>query len=164
MTALAIRKTAWAALSDRDKTILRFMGDKLALGVPAQFLDGAANEWYVFDDHRFRAKPVAYFGCVAANLGDIPGGYSIPMIDLLDEDGVPTGEQVLDRATLVDDIKSFCENPARTHPLVLPKDVVFPDDDPNPWQTLLDAQGTPAAMKMASGVPASWSPVEVEGP
>ena len=162
MTALAIRENAWTALSDRNKTIFRFLGQKLALGKPARFLDGSNNEWYVFDDHRFKPKPVAYFGCVAANLSSIPAGYSIPMIDLLDGDGNPTGEQVMDRAKLVDDIKTFCENPARTHPLVLPKDVVFPDQDPNPWQTLLDAQGTPAAMKMGSSVPDSWKPVEVQ--
>lgn len=161
MATLGIRRSAWEPLSDRDKAILRFMGDKLSLGVPARYLDGSANEWYVFDDTRFKAKPMAYFGCVTANLGEIPGGYTLPMKDLLDENGDPTGEQVLDRPALVDDIKNFCENPARTHPLVLPQDIVFAQDDPNPWQTLLDAQGTPAAMKMGNGVPASWTPVEV---
>ena len=146
MTALAIRRNAWESLSDRDRHIFRFMGEKLQLGVPARFLDPSSNEWFVFDDHRFEPKPMCYFGCVAANLGEIPGGYVIPET----------------RQELVDDIKAFCENPARTNPLVLPSDIVFPEDDPNPWQTLLDAQGTPASMRMASGVPISWTPVEVE--
>ena len=151
MATLGIRRNAWESLSGRDQTIFRFMGEKLALGVPARFLDASANEWFVFDDTRFKAKHMCYFGCVAANLGEIPGGYTLPM------DGGS-----LDRAQLVQDIKTFCENPARTNPLVLPKDIEFVFDDPNPWQTLLDAQGTPNSIRMASGVPPSWTPVVVE--
>ena len=144
MTALAIRRNAWESLSDRDKHILRFMGEKLQLGVPARFIDPSLDEWFVFDDQRFEPKPMCYFGCVAANLSEIPAAYVIPET----------------RQELVDDIKTFCENPARGNPVVLPGAIVFREDDPNPWQTLLDAQGTPASMRMASGVPISWTVVE----
>ena len=158
MAALGIRKTAWQGLSDRDKSIVRFMGDVLALGQPAEYETGGGVRWFVFDDHRFKARHVAYFGCVLANLGDIPGGYALPMVDVLDEDGQKIGER-LDKPTLRSQIKNFCENPARINPLVLPKDVVFAEDDPNPWQTLLDAQGTPSAVRMGSSVPDSWTAV-----
>lgn len=144
MATLGIRRTAWEALSDRDKDIFRFMGEKLALGNPARFLDGSSDEWFVFDDTRFEAKPMAYFGCVAANLGEIPGGYTLPMT-----------EGHLDRTQLVQDIKDFCENPVRGNLLVWP--VTISASDPNPWQTILDAQGTPSSIRMASGVPAGWT-------
>ena len=167
MTALAIKKLSWNGLSDRNKRIMRFtpVGDVLELGVPARFLDGGGVvEWFVFDDHRFKVVPMAYFGCLAANLADIPSGYVVPEIELLDEEGLGTGVFVLNRVKLRSDIKSFCEDPARTNPLVLPKDVVFPENDPNPWQTLLNAQGVSGNIKMASGVPESWKAVEVSGP
>jgi len=149
--ALGVKKIAWQGLSTRDKTILRYIGDVLQLGVPAEFETPAAVRWFIFDDHRFKAKVIAYFGCTIANLGDIPTGYTLPL----------TPEGGLDRPQLRSDIRAFCENPARTHPLVLPKDVIFPPEDPNPWQTLLDAQGTPSAVQMGSGVPASWTPVSI---
>lgn len=159
MATLGIRQTTWQALSVRDRTIFRFVGEVLALGVPAQFRDGASDIWFVFDDHRFEPRHVAYFGCLAANVNEIPAGYVVPMVDILDRNGNPTGEQEPEnRPKLIQDIKQFCENPARTNPLVLPADVVFPENDSNPWQTLLDAQGTPATMKMGSGVPANWTP------
>jgi len=151
MAALGVRKTAWNGLSVRNKTILRYIGSVLQLGTPSEFIAPGGAHWFIFDDHRFKAVVLAYFGCTVANLGDIPGGYTLPT--------TPGGG--LDRPQLRSDIRAFCENPARTHPLVLPQDVVYPENDPNPWQTLLDAQGTPATVKMASGVPANWTPVVV---
>ena len=142
MATLGIRQTTWQALSDRDKEVFRYVGDVLKLGEPAKYRDGSNNVWFVFDDHRFTPKHIAYLGCLAANVGDFPAAYEIPE----------------DKSQLRQDIKTFCDN----HGVVLPKDVNFPDDDRNPWQTLLDAQGTPASMQMASGVPTSWTPVVVE--
>ena len=153
MAVLGIRKNAWQALSDRDKTILRFMGDVLALGVPAQYETPQGVEWFVFSDFRFQPVAMAYFGCVAANLGDIPAGYELP----LDDDGN------LDKRELRDQIKAWCEDPARTNPLVLPRDVEFSEGG-NRWQELLDAQGCPSAMQMADSVPSGWEPVGEEVP
>jgi hypothetical protein len=142
MASLAIRVSAWNALSERDKTIFRHAGELLRLGVPARYVNPSAVEWFVFDDHRFTAKHIAYFGCLVANISSFPPAYEIPE----------------DKAQLTQDIITFCNN----HGVVLPKDVVFPPDDPNPWQTLLDAQGTPSAVQMALGVPDTWTPVTVE--
>lgn len=149
MTALGIRKTAWAGLSARDKTILRAVGVLLDLGQPAEYETPAAVRWYVFDDHRFRAVPIAYFGCVVANLADIPTGYTPPV----DADGN------LDRSLMRSQIKTWCEDPARTNPFVHPDDITFTEGG-NVWQEILDAQGTPAQIQMASAVPDSWTSVE----
>ena len=143
MATLGIRKNAWQGLSARNKTIVRFMGDVLQLGVPAEFESGGGTVWFVFDDHRFRPKAVAYFGVLVANLGSVPAGYQLPL------DGVGN----VDKPRLRRDAKTFLD-PLLVWP------VTFPDDDPNPWQTILDAQGAPAAVRMGSGVPAGWTPVQ----
>lgn len=156
MTALGVRKTTYNGLSVRNKEIVKYLGDFLQLGEPAEF-NASGTLWYVFDDHRFKPVHIAYFGCLLANLGDIPGGYTIPTIDILDDQGAVIGTKS-DRPQMRADIKNFCEDGARTNPLVLPKDITFTEDG-NPWQEILDAQGAPAAVQMASGVPASWVPV-----
>ncbi len=142
MATLAVRKTAWQGLSARNKTILRAIGDILQLGTPAEFAAGGGAKWFVFDDHRFKPKVIAYFGTLVANLSSIPSGYTLPL------DG--SGE--VDKRQLRIDAKGVLD-PLLAWP------VTIPDDDPNPWQTILDAQGTPAAVQMASGVPASWTAV-----
>jgi len=103
----------------------------------------------VFDDWRYKAKVIAYLGCAVANLNDVPSGYTVPQL--------PDGSDDLQQLRL--DIRAFCESPSRTHPLVLPKDVTFTLDG-NPWQEILDANGAPSAIRMASGVPDSWTAVE----
>ncbi len=147
MAALGVRKTAWQGLSTRNRQIVRYLGELLELGDPAEYEQPGGTRWFVFDDHRFKAKFVAYFGCVLANLTEIPVGYVLPL------DG---GE--LDRPQMRADIQTFCESPARTNPLVLPEDIVFTEDG-NPWQEILDAQGTPDSVQMASAVPSTWTAV-----
>jgi len=158
---LGIRKTAWQALSERDKTILRAVGILLDLGKPAEYETPTAVRWLIFDDWRFKAVPIAYFGCIVANLADIPANYIPPTDPVFDENGVQIGE-VLNRSLMRSQIKTWCEDPTRTNPLVLPKDITFTDGG-NVWQEILDAQGTPVQVRMASGVPESWMPVEVGG-
>lgn len=136
----------------RDKTIVRALGDLLSLGAGAEYKTLGGVRWFIFSDWRFKAKAVAYFGCVIANLSDIPSGYTIPM--LTDADGNELG---LDRVLLRAQVISWCSNPSRTNPYVDPADITFTTD--NVWQEILDAQGTPAAVQMADSVPASWSAV-----
>jgi len=150
MATLAIRKTAWQGLSVRDKKILRHLGDVLRLGEPAEYESPSAVRWFIFDDWRFKARVIAYLGCALANLSDVPTGYTIPQL--------PEGGD--DLPQLRSDIRAFCESPARTNLLVLPKDITFSDGG-NAWQEILDAQGAPSAVRMASGVPNTWTPVEV---
>jgi len=205
MAVLGIRRDAFQGLSDRDKTIVKFMGDIVQLGEPARYETPTGVEWFLFADGRFRPIPIAYLGCLIANLNDIPAGYELPIgeevrvrVPVLDGNGnqvtvpveVPvydeeTGEPVVDengdpvtrivdvpqweweiqivgdglsRKRLRADIKQFCENPNRTNPLVLPRDVEFTEGG-NLWQELLDAQGAPSAIQMADSVPARWTPI-----
>ena len=144
MAALAVRKTTWQAQSVRDRQILRYLAsDILELGQPATFETSAAVVWFIFDDWRFDLVGVSWFGALVANIGDVPPGYVVP----LDGDGN------VDMATLRQDAKTFL-SARRVWP------VTILDDDANPWQTVLDAQGTPTAVQMASGVPDSWTAVE----
>ena len=78
MATLGIRKSAWNSASSIQRQVFRRLGEILRLGTPALYETGASIEWFVFDDHRFKPKVIAYFGCVAANLGDWPPGYTIP--------------------------------------------------------------------------------------
>jgi hypothetical protein len=142
MAALGIRKTTWQSTTVRNRAILRAIGAALNLGEPAEYRAPGGALWFVFDDHRFKLIEVAYFGCLIANLTDIPPGYTIP----LDDDGL------VDRDQIRADAKTFCDNQG----VVKPADVTLGD---NPWQDILDAQNTPAAVQMASGVPTSWTPV-----
>jgi hypothetical protein len=153
MATLGVRKTAWQNLSARDREMVRAIGVVLDLGVPAEWAQPDDTRWYLFCDTRFRLVDLAYFGALAAHLDDIPPGYQIPMVDILDGDGNKIGE-FIDRPQLRSDAKTFLDAY-----VVWP--VTVPDDDPNPWQTVLDAQGTPAAMQMADHPPAGWEPVEV---
>jgi hypothetical protein len=157
MSVLAIRKTAWNNLSVRDREIIRAIGSSLNLGTPAEWIQPPNTRWFLFSDTRFSLGEIAYFGCVAANLNDIPAGYQLPVIDILDDQGVKIGEYV-DRRQVRQDAKNFCENVAST-PVVWP--VTIPDGTANVWQYVLDVQGTPAAMQMGDHPPASWHPLEV---
>jgi len=142
VATLGIRKTAWQNLSVRDREIIRAIGETLNLGVPAEWATPTDERWFVFCDTRFTVRELAYFGCIVANLGDIPAGYVLPGT----------------RAEVRADAKNFCENVASV-PVVWP--VAIPEGTANVWQFVLDAQGTPAAMQMADHVPATWTPVEV---
>ena len=143
MAVLGIRKTTWNGLPVRDREIMRAIGFQLDLGVPADWIQPPNTGWYLFCDTRFTLAELAYFGCIAANLKDIPKSYELPAT----------------RAEIREDAKNFCENIAST-PVVWP--VEIPEDTVNRWQYVLDAQGTPSAMQMADHPPANWYPVEVE--
>ncbi len=179
MAALAVRKTTWNGLSNRNRTILRWLGDVLALGKPAEF-SASGTLWFVFDDWRFKAKEIAYFGCVLANLSEIPSGYKVPIVSLVPEevitiddgdggshlewpDGTPyTGPlSKVDRPQLRSDIRNFCESPSRGNLLVLPEDIAFTEGG-NVWQEILDAQNAPSAIQMADSVPDTWTAVNDE--
>ena len=156
---LGITKSAWEAGTDlqlaimcygfsRDLLIRTWEDESELIGAghtPAQYDDPGAVRWFIFDDSRFNPAVIPYFGCYCANVGEIPPGYVLPAT----------------RDELRSDLRAWCENPARGSPLVKLADIVFPEDDPNPWQTILDAQNAPFWVKMAPSVPANWTPMEV---
>lgn len=140
MAALGVRKATFTGLSVRDRTILKHLGSILQLGEPAEFVAPGGAHWFVFDDHRFKAKVIAYLGCVLANLAEIPSGYELPT----------DGDGELDKSQMRSDIRTFCESPSRGNPLVWPV-------QGGSWQEILDAQGTPAVVQMGFGVPRDWT-------
>ena len=153
MAVLGIRKNAWNNLSVRNRELVRAVGATLNLGVPAEWETPTNIRWYLFSDLRYKLVEIAYFGALTANLGDVPAGYKIPMVEWFDEDGVKVGERI-NRKQLRSDAKNFLDAY-----VVWP--VVIPEDESNRWQFVLDAQGTPSAMQMADHPPSNWSPVEV---
>lgn len=149
MAALAFSASVWSGLSQRDRTILRYLSAVLRLGNHVRYERPDTSEWFVFDDWRFKLVHVAYVGCVISNRDEIPPGYTIPLTD--------SGTEDLAQMRL--DIRAFCEDLGRTNPLVLPSALDY-TDDPNPWQTTLDAQNAPqAAILMGGGVPDGWTPI-----
>ena len=155
MAVLALKKSVWEAGTDLQRAVMRYgFADILIrsweqdseLGNPARYRDPGGDVWFIWDDQRFDPKVMCYFGCFCANITDVPSGYTLPAT----------------RAELRSDMKAWIENPARANPLVKLGDVAFGPDDANPWQTLLDAQGTPAWVKMAASVPPTWMPVGEE--
>jgi hypothetical protein len=155
MAALALRKSTWDSASDRDQTIFRTFGRYLKLGDPAKYRDSGGIVWYVFDDDRWEANQICYFACLAANAGNFPPGYSVAgkaewqiredaTFWLEGGGGVEGGADPVDRG------------------LKLPGQIKYPDPNANYWQSLLDANGAPAWLKMADSVPANWTVVEAD--
>ena len=135
---LGISVTAWQGLSARDKQIFKFCFDVLALGTPAIYVDPTSKRWATFTHWDWVPLHVAMLGVLAGSVGDIPSGYTIPMID-----------DAIDRAALKDDIVTFCEN----------HELVEPNASMETWQDVLDAQGAPrAAILMDDAIPPNWVP------
>jgi hypothetical protein len=128
---------------------MRLMVKRLALGTPARY-DDAGTEQFVFDDWRFNLDHFAIVGALANVVSGLPGSWTPPTI--LDGEGQDTG--IVDRDAVEADVI------ARVAPtIVWPADITYAEDDPNPYQTTLDANSAPAAMRGWGAVPASWNPV-----
>lgn len=153
MSTLTIRRTTWDGLANNQRQIMRLMVKRLSLGRPALYDDAGTEEW-VFDDWRFDLDHYAITGSLANVLTGLPGGWTPPTIIALDENGDPFDTGVVDRAAVEADVI------ARVTPtIVWPADITYADPDPNPYQTTLDANSAPAAMRGWGAVPASWVPV-----
>ena len=152
MPVLALNKSVWEGASQRDKDIFRAFGYYLQLGSPATYTDPSSVEWFVFADDRWEPDEICYFGSLAANAATFPAGYST--------DGKS-------RQTIAKDARYWLQGGGGVEGgaapvdrgLVLPGQISYPDPNPNYWQSLLDAQGTPAWLKMADAVPGTWTPV-----
>jgi len=152
MAVLALKKSTWDGASQRDKDIFRAFGYYLQLGNPAVYEDPSTDQWYIFSDGRFEPDEICYFGALAANAASFPAGYTTDDKSrrqiakdarywLQGGGGVEGGAAPVDRG------------------LTLPGAISYPDPNPNYWQSLLDAQGTPSWLKMADAVPGTWTPV-----
>ncbi len=153
MATLSIRRSTWDGLANNQRQIMRWMVKRLALGTPALY-DDAGTEQFVFDDWRFNLDHFAIIGSLANVLSGLPVDWEPPTIQGIDEQGQPFDTGIVDRDAVEADVI------ARVAPTVVrPADITYAEDDPNLYQTTLDANSAPAAMRGWGAVPASWVPV-----
>ncbi|MCA1572821.1 MAG: hypothetical protein LC798_21515 [Chloroflexi bacterium] len=133
MGALAIRRTTVDALSATRRQVIRWALQRLALGEPARY-SAAGVEWYVWDDGRLDLQLVAVVGALAAVIASVPADYD---------------PATRTRAQVEADVRQVVGS--RLVPPVT--------DAPDPWAATLSAQGAPAVVRAASGVPGGWEPV-----
>jgi hypothetical protein len=145
MTALGILKATYDGLPRHKQTIFQVALSLVVLGRPAHYTDGS-DEWLIFADNDFTLNDASWVGVLAANLNSIPDTYHLPVI-------IKKGEFVIDRETVRSEAHAFLA-PFRTDP----SDIAYSESG-NHWQETLDAQGAPAAIRMAASVPDSWTPV-----
>lgn len=137
---LAIRKSAWAAATSRQRELARVVLSFVRVGVPASWADGT-NEWWVSGDHRFSLQDCAYLSTFFANIASVPPSY--------DPDEHTEAENRIAA-------RNFCQN----NGLVWP--VEIPEEDPNPWQTVRAANNAPVWFQMNGFIPDIWSPTQEE--
>lgn len=135
MAVVAIQASAWQNASARDRAIFRVAAEHVAIrGTPPVYTVGG-NDWFVSEDERFRLIDIGRLGVVAAGIAQNTT-YQLPVS--------ATGDLLEDQLRI--DMVAW----------VQPR-IVWPvpdlQDDPNPWQTVLDAQGAPAAFRAAAGIP-----------
>lgn len=140
---IGIRKTAWQAANDTQRTILRWGMDKLDLGNPAEYRQPDDTRWFVFADWRITLEDVARLGTLMKGLAAFPN-YQFP----LDGDGN------VDKAATKADIVTYVQNN-----WVDPATLTIPEDE-EPSAFVLAAQGAPAAIRVGGKVPDAWTAVE----
>ena len=153
MATLTIRRATWDGLASNQRQIMRLMVKRLALGQPARY-DDAGTEHFVFDDWRFDFDHYAIIGALANVLSGLPGSWTPPTIQGVDENGDPFDTGIVDRVAVEADVIARVAST-----IVWPDDITYAEDDPNLYQTTLDANTAPAAMRGWGAVPASWTPV-----
>ena len=146
MATVGIKQTAWDGLRNNQRQIMRLAVARLALGTPARFTDGT-DEWFVFDDWRFDLDQIAILGALVVAVAGLPVGWSPPL----------NPDSTVDRDATEAAVIAYV---APT--IVWPADIVYAEGDENPWQTTLDAQGTPASIKADGRVPDGFTPVDPE--
>ena len=109
------------------------------------------DEWFVFDDWRFDLDQIAILGALVVAVSGLPVGWEPPTI--LDSEGVDTG--IVDREATEVLVIAYVQPT-----VVWPADIVYDEFDPNRWQTTLDAQGVPAAIRAGGSVPVGFTAVE----
>lgn len=145
MAIVRFRSTVWDTPAFQD--LFRYVRAALMLNVPARFRigPGAGQEWTVFSDTRFTLEQVAALGALAAfDLDDLPAGWRLP-----------DDPESADRDTAEMQIQSLID--ATWTP---PDQITYLEDDPNPYQTTLDANDAPGTAKAEPTTDPSWRPVE----
>ena len=145
MPTLGIRQDAWQGLRENQRQLMRWAFQKLELGQPALYETPAAVHWFVFDDTRLDLLMFARFGTLANEIAGLPKNWKPPTT------GTGQNKRV-DRAAVETEAISRVQAS-----IVLPADIVYLAGDPNPYQTTLDANSAPAAMRGWGAVPDTWT-------
>ena len=142
MPLIAIEETAYDAIEANEEDALRWVNADLALGVPAFYDDDDGVTWLVFD-HRMTLTQVAWWACLMDNMRRVGRLWQAPK--KADSDDV-------DREACAVEVQAMVADR-----VVLPGDIAYTEDDTNPWQVTLDAQGVSASDMQAFGVvPDVW--------
>lgn len=147
MPTLGIRQATWQGLRENQRQLMRWAFQKLDLGQPAVFETPGGVKWFIFDDWRLDLLMFARLGTLANEVADLPRGWKPPTT------GTGQNKRV-DRAAVEAEAISRVQAS-----IVLPGDITYAEDDPNPWQTTLNANGAPSSMRGAGAVPDTWVPV-----
>ena len=145
MPTLGIRQTTWQGLRQNQRDLMRWAFTKLHLGgYPAVYDTPAAVRWFIFDDTRLDLLMFARLGTLANEVASLPANWKPPTTGtgqnkVIDRDAVEAKAIELVQASIV-----------------LPADIDYAEDDPNLYQTTLDANNAPNAMRGWGAVPASW--------
>ena len=144
MPTLEIRQSTWQGLRENQRQLMRWAFRKLELGQPALYETPAAVRWFIFDDRRLDLLMFARLGALANVVSGLPPGWKPPTI------GTGQNKRV-DRAAVEAEAISRVQAS-----IVFPEDITYPEQDPNPYQTTLDANGAPSSMRGGSVVPEDW--------
>jgi len=147
VAVLGIKVDTWQGLRQNQRSVMRWAVARLALGLPAQFTDGV-DEWFVFSDWRFDVEQIAILGALADALTGLP------------ETWTPTlnPDSTVNRAATEAEVLAYV-----SPTIVWPDDIAYLEDDPNRWQTTLDAQTALASIRASGRVPDGYIPVDPEG-
>ncbi len=144
MAIIRFQSIVWDAPARQD--LFRYVRARLMLNVPARFRigPGAGQEWSVFSDTRFDLEQVAALGALAAyDLDDLPNNWNLP-----------DDPETADRDTAEAQIQALIDAT-----WVPPDQITYAKDDPNPWQTTLDANGAPGHTRAEPSTESSWRSV-----
>ena len=148
MPTLGIRQPTWQGLRENQRQIMRWAFQKLQLGNPALYDTPALVRWFIFDDRRLDLLMFARLGSLANEVAGLPNSWKPPTT------GTGQNKRV-DRAAV--EVEAISRVAAV---IVLPEDITYPESDPNPYQTTLDANSAPAALQGGGAVPTAWTSVE----
>jgi len=149
--AVGIRKSAYDGATWTQQTALRacWVNVGLSENPPVRLRAGDDEPFYVAYTEELTVRELAYMGCFAAHITEIPGGYEVP---LLDDEG-PQAWRNVDWPAMRPQIKNFCDGKG----VVLPGNPGWPDgDEANFYQAILDANSAPAWILAADRIPETW--------
>ncbi len=155
MALIRFREVVWNNPAHQE--LLKYVSAALLLGEPAQYdIDPGNQRWLVFSDTRFTLEHMAWLGALTAfDLDDLPADWALPTIISFDwETGESTDTEIVIRDEAQAQIEALVAGV-----IVLPDAITYADEDPNVWQTTLDANNAPATVKAENAPDPAWTPV-----